>query len=389
MEDINFNKFINRRGTNSVKWDEEKEEGIIPLWVADMDFPAAPAIRKAVEERAKHGVFGYAMVGDSYYEAIINWFKRRHNWEIERNSIIYTTGVIPAISATIKALAMPGENVLIQTPVYNCFYSCIRNQGMQILENPLRRKGNTYVIDWQDFEAKCADEKTTLFLLCNPHNPVGRVWTNDELALMNAICMRHNVKVISDEIHCELIMPGYTFSPFAAVSSDCLKNSVICNSPTKNFNIAGLQIANIICDNKEWRRRIDRIINIFEVCDVNPFGPIALEAAYNESEEWLNQLIPYIAGNYALLKETFKKQLPNYGVMKLEGTYLVWVDIRKSGLNADELAEKLLRDGKVQVNSGMMYGKTAGEDYIRINIACPRAILQEGLNRIVKVLTHL
>ena len=389
MEDINFDKFVNRRGTNSVKWDEEKEEGIIPLWVADMDFPAAPAIRKAVEERAKHGIFGYAMVGNSYYEAIINWFKRRHNWEIERNSIIYTTGVIPAISATIKALAMPGENVLIQTPVYNCFYSCIRNQGMQILENPLRRKGNTYVIDWQDFEAKCADEKTTLFLLCNPHNPVGRVWTNDELALMNAICMRHNVKVISDEIHCELIMPGYTFSPFAAVSSDCLKNSVICNSPTKNFNIAGLQIANIICDNKEWRRRIDRIINIFEVCDVNPFGPTALEAAYNESEEWLNQLIPYIAGNYALLKETFKKQLPNYGVMKLEGTYLVWVDIRKSGLNADELAEKLLRDGKVQVNSGMMYGKTAGEDYIRINIACPRAILQEGLNRIVKVLTHL
>ena len=215
------------------------------------------------------------------------------------------------------------------------------------------------------------------------------MWTKDELAQMNDICMRHNVKVISDEIHCELIMPGYTFTPFATVNSDCLANSVVCNSPTKNFNIAGLQIANIVCSNKEWRRRIDRVINIFEVCDVNPFGPIALEAAYNESEEWLNKLLLYIADNYALLTDTFKEHLPDYEVLKLEGTYLVWVDIRKSGLKSDVLAEKLLHDGKVQVNSGMMYGKTAGENYIRINIACTRATLQEGLNRIIKVLSHL
>ena len=206
---------------------------------------------------------------------------------------------------------------------------------------------------------------------------------------MNDICMRHNVKVISDEIHCELIMPGYTFTPFATVNSDCLANSVVCNSPTKNFNIAGLQIANIVCSNEEWRRRIDRVINIFEVCDVNPFGPIALEAAYNESEEWLNKLLLYIADNYALLTDTFKEHLPEYEVLKLEGTYLVWVDIRKSGLKSDVLAEKLLHDGKVQVNSGMMYGKTAGENYIRINIACTRATLQEGLKRIIKVLSHL
>ncbi len=386
MGKYNFDELVNRRGTNSVKWDEEKEDGIIPLWVADMDFLAAPAIRRAVEERAKHGVFGYAIVGDSYYAAITNWFKRRHNWAIERDWIIYTTGVIPAISATIHALAMPGEKVLIQTPVYNCFYSCIRNQGLRVLESPLKREGNTYVVDWDDFEAKCADKKTTLFLLCNPHNPAGRVWTKDELARMNEICMRHDVKVISDEIHCELIMPGYVFTPFATVNADCQRNSVVFNSPTKNFNIAGLQIANIICADKEWYRRIDRAINIFEVCDVNPFGPLALEAAYNESEDWIDELMPYIADNYALLKDTFAKEVPSYEVLKLEGTYLAWVDIRKSGLTANALTEKLLREGKVQVNSGVIYSKNDGEGYIRINLACPRATLQEGLKRIVDVL---
>ena len=386
MGKYNFDEFVNRRGTNSVKWDEEKEDGIIPLWVADMDFLAAPAIRRAVEERAKHGVFGYAIVGDSYYAAITNWFKRRHNWAIERDWIIYTTGVIPAISATIHALAMPGEKVLIQTPVYNCFYSCIRNQGLRVLESPLKREGNTYVVDWDDFEAKCADKKTTLFLLCNPHNPAGRVWTKDELARMNEICMRHDVKVISDEIHCELIMPGYVFTPFATVNADCQRNSVVFNSPTKNFNIAGLQIANIICADKEWYRRIDRAINIFEVCDVNPFGPLALEAAYNESEDWIDELMPYIADNYALLKDTFAKEVPSYEVLKLEGTYLAWVDIRKSGLTANALTEKLLREGKVQVNSGVIYSKNDGEGYIRINLACPRATLQEGLKRVVDVL---
>ena len=386
MGKYNFDEFVNRRGTNSVKWDEEKEDGIIPLWVADMDFLAAPAIRRAVEERAKHGVFGYAIVGDSYYAAITNWFKRRHNWAIERDWIIYTTGVIPAISATIHALAMPGEKVLIQTPVYNCFYSCIRNQGLRVLESPLKREGNTYVVDWDDFEAKCADKKTRLFLLCNPHNPAGRVWSKDELARMNEICMRHDVKVISDEIHCELIMPGYVFTPFATVNADCHRNSVVFNSPTKNFNIAGLQIANIICADKEWYRRIDRAINIFEVCDVNPFGPLALEAAYNESEDWIDELMPYIADNYALLKDTFTKEVPNYEVLKLEGTYLAWVDIRKSGLTANALTEKLLREGKVQVNSGIIYSKNDGEGYIRINLACPRATLQEGLKRIVNVL---
>lgn len=270
MENYNFDEIVNRRGTNCVKWDVENEDGIIPMWVADMDFPAAPAIRKAVEARAKHGVYGYTIVPDSYYRAITSWFKRRHGWTIDKEWIIYTTGVIPAISAAIKALTMPGEQVLIQTPVYNCFFSSIKNQGCQILENPLKRNGNSYVVDWDDFERKCADEKTTVFLLCNPHNPSGRVWTEAELARMNEICLRHRVAVVSDEIHCELVMPGNKFTPFAAVNEDCKTNGVTLNSPTKNFNIAGLQIANIVCANPVWRRRIGRAINIFEVCDVNP-----------------------------------------------------------------------------------------------------------------------
>lgn len=386
MENYNFDEIVNRRGTNCVKWDVENEDGIIPMWVADMDFPAAPAIRKAVEARAKHGVYGYTIVPDSYYRAITSWFKRRHGWTIDKEWIIYTTGVIPAISAAIKALTMPGEQVLIQTPVYNCFFSSIKNQGCQILENPLKRNGNSYVVDWDDFERKCADEKTTVFLLCNPHNPSGRVWTEAELARMNEICLRHRVAVVSDEIHCELVMPGNKFTPFAAVNEDCKNNGVTLNSPTKNFNIAGLQIANIVCANPVWRRRIDRAINIFEVCDVNPFGPVALEAAYNDSENWMDELNEYLFANYQLLCDTFAKELPQYEVMRLEGTYLVWVDVRPSGLSSDEVTEKLLKEGKVQVNSGTMYGQTTGEGYVRINIACPRATLIEGLKRMVDVL---
>ncbi len=386
MENYNFDEIVNRRGTNCVKWDVENEDGIIPMWVADMDFPAAPAIRKAVEARAKHGVYGYTIVPDSYYRAITSWFKRRHGWTIDKEWIIYTTGVIPAISAAIKALTMPGEQVLIQTPVYNCFFSSIKNQGCQILENPLKRNGNSYVVDWDDFERKCADEKTTVFLLCNPHNPSGRVWTKAELARMNEICLRHRVAVVSDEIHCELVMPGNKFTPFAAVNEDCKNNGVTLNSPTKNFNIAGLQIANIVCANPVWRRRIDRAINIFEVCDVNPFGPVALETAYNDSENWMDELNEYLFANYQLLCDTFAKELPQYEVMRLEGTYLVWVDVRPSGLTSDEVTEKLLKEGKVQVNSGTMYGQTTGEGYVRINIACPRATLIEGLKRMVDVL---
>ena len=381
-----FDKIIPRRGTNSVKWDVAKEDGVIPMWVADMDFQAAPCIRQALKERMDHGVSGYTLVPNSYYESIISWFDRRHQWHIERDWIIYTSGVVPAISAIIKALTEPGDKVLVQTPVYNCFFSSIRNNGCTTAENALVRKGNSYEIDFDDFEKQAADEKTKVFLLCNPHNPAGRVWTPDELNRMNDICLKHGVKVIADEIHCELVMPGYKFTPFAAVSKACQDNCITTNSPTKSFNIAGLQIANIITNNDTIKRKIDRAININEVCDVNPFGVIALQAAYNEGESWIDQLNLYLWENYKVLKDFFQEHLPKLKVLKLEGTYLVWIDISATGLKADELTNELLQHGKVMVNSGTMYGKTTGADYLRLNIAMPRSLMLEALQRIAQVL---
>lgn len=385
MSKFDFDKSIDRRHSGSYKWDAV-EEGTLPLWVADMDFEVAPAIGKAVSERVKHGIFGYTLVDDSYYEAIVSWFSRRHQWDIKREWIIYTTGVVPAVSCAVKALTLPGEKVLLQTPVYNCFFSSIRNQGCEVAESRLVRKGDTYLVDWEDFEAKCADEKTTVFLLCNPHNPVGRVWTREELARMGEICAKHHVRVVSDEIHCELVMPGYTFTPFAAVNELNSDNSVTLNSPSKSFNIAGLQIANIICKDGELRRRIDRVVNIYEVCDVNPFGPVGLKAAYNESEDWLDELIQYIHGNYNCLKTYLAEHLPRATVIKLEGTYLAWVDISALGFSGDEAVRRLLKDGKVFVCNGTQYGSEAGEGYVRVNLACTRATLQEGLRRIVAAL---
>lgn len=386
-----FDELIERRGTGCVKWDERPEavdstDGIIPLWVADMDFKAAPAIMDAVMKRAAHGVFGYTVVEEDYYLAVISWFQRRHHWRIHREEILYTTGVVPAMSVAIKALTMPGEKVLILSPDYNCFFSSVRNNGCEVLETALKRVGDTFEVDWDDFEAKCADEKTTVFLLCNPHNPCGRVWTADELSRMNEICMKYGVKVVSDEIHCELMMPGHTFQPFAAVSEDCRRNSVILNSPSKSFNIAGLQVANIICSQSEWRRRIDRAININEVCDVNPFGPVALIAAYNESEDWIDELNLYLWENYRFLCDFIDKNIPQWKVCRLEGTYLPWIDISAMGVTSKALCDRLVKEAKVWINPGSMYGLGSGEGYIRVNIACPRSRLQEALQRIKQVL---
>ena len=382
MKQFDFDEIVVRRGTNSYKWDLPKGEDIIPMWVADMDFKTAPCIIDALKRRVEHGIFGYTFVPDSYYDAIINWFKRRHQWHIEREDILYTSGVVPAIACTLKATTMPGEKVLVQTPVYNCFFSAIKNSGCEVSENPLRREGDSYVIDFDDFERRCSDEKTTVFLLCNPHNPAGRVWRKDELRRMNDICLKHHVKVIADEIHCELVMPGHTFQPFAAVDEACRDNCVVLNSPSKAFNIAGLQIANIVCHDAEWRRRINRAININEVCDINPFGVIALQAAYNDGGEWLDALNQYIHENYLALKDFFRERLPRLEVCRLEGTYLEWINLSRIPITADEAARRLLGNAKVMLNSGTMYGREAGNSYLRINLACPRSTLMEGLKRI-------
>ena len=392
----NFDELVERRGTGCVKWDETKGEElssppleglgeVIPLWVADMDFKAAPAIQEAVRRRTEHGVFGYTVVGDDYYDAVISWFARRHNWIIRREEILYTTGVVPAVSAALKALTLPGERVVTLTPAYNCFFSSIRNTGCELAECRLRwNRNERFEIPWEELEALCRDERTTVFLLCNPHNPTGRVWTKEELERMNDICMKHGVKVVSDEIHCELVMPGHRFQPFAAVSEACRQNSVILNSPSKSFNTAGLQIANIVCAQPEWRRRIDRAVNINEVCDVNPFGPVALIAAYNESEEWIDALNQYLWDNYRALCDFVAEHLPQWRVRPLEGTYLVWIDITATDLTAQQYADRLMDKARVWVNPGTMYGPQSGEGYIRLNIACPRSRLMEALERIAR-----
>ena len=374
----NFDEIVQRRGTNSYKWDSADDADVLPMWVADMDFRTAPAIIEALQQRVAHGIFGYTRVPDAYYEAVINWFGRRHNWKIQKDWMIYTSGVVPAISAVIKALTQPGDKVLVQNPVYNCFFSSIRNNGCEIVSNPLVYKENTYVIDYEDLERKVADEKVKILLLCNPHNPAGRVWSKEELTRIGEICIRHGVWVVSDEIHCELVYTGYTYTPFASISEEFLHHSVTCISPSKSFNIAGLQIANIVSADEEVRRQIDKAININEVCDVNPFGVIATIAAYNEGEEWLLQLLDYLKGNYECMKTFCEVSLPNFPITRLEGTYLVWMDCRSLPYPSEELEEKLVKEEKLWLNAGTMYG-AEGEGFMRWNIACPRAVLLKGL----------
>lgn len=380
-----FDKPVDRRGSGSYKWDEMDEKDLIPLWVADMDFQTAPAIINALRRRVEHGVFGYTLVAESYYESVISWFRRRHKWAIEREWIQYTSGVVPALSVIVKAFTEPGDEVILQTPVYNCFFSSVRNNGCRIVENRLlRNSDNRYTMDFDDLAEKARSPRAKLLILCNPHNPAGRVWTTEELVRVYNICKENGVIVVSDEIHNELTY-GQRYTAYGTVDEG-LTNAIICTSPSKSFNTAGLQIANIICSNPEWRQKIDRAININEVCDVNPFGVVALQAAYNESEEWLDALTDYLWQNYQMLLDFFRSELPHLKVTPLEGTYLVWVDIRATGMTADEVTEKLLREARVQVNSGTMYGSEAGEGFIRINIACPRARLTEALHRIAKLL---
>ena len=375
-----FDKITQRRGTNSYKWDSTDDKEVLPMWVADMDFPTAPCIINALEKRVEHGIFGYTRVPEEYYDAVISWFSRRHQWQIERDWFIYTSGVVPALSAVIKALANEGDNVLTLTPVYNCFFSSIRNNGCKLSSCALKYENNTFSIDFDDLERRAADPKTPLLLLCNPHNPSGRVWTREELQRIGDICIKHNVIVVSDEIHCEIVHPGYKYIPFASISEEFQKHSVTCISPSKAFNIAGLQIANIIVENDEWRQRIDKAININEVCDVNPFGVIATIAAYNEGEEWLNQLLQYIHDNYLFFKDYCEEHLPQLPVAPLEGTYLAWMDCRSLGIPSEELEEELMKEAKLWLNAGSMYGKE-GEGFMRWNLACPRQLVKEGLER--------
>lgn len=388
MKHYDFDKIVPRRGSRSYKWDSAAADDVLPLWVADMDFRTAPPVIKALERRVRHGIYGYTKVPKEYYNATLEWFRRRHHWQMEREWILYTTGVVPALSALIKALTNPGDRVLVQTPVYNCFFSSIRNNGCELVTSELVCENGIYRMDYADMERKMQDPKLKVMLLCNPHNPVGRVWTREELTRMGEICLRNGVFVIADEIHCELVHPGHTYTPFASIDGEFLNRSATCLSPTKAFNLAGLQIANIIIADSEIRRRTDRAININEVCDVNPFGVEGLIAAYNEGEAWLDELNDYLYGNYLYMQDFCRKHLPDFPITPMEGTYLAWMDCRALGIPSETLEKELLAQARLWLNAGTMYG-ACGEGFIRWNLACPRSVLDEGLKRFYRFTENL
>ena len=379
-----FDHCPDRRKTESVKWD--LYPGTLPMWVADMDFVVAPEIREALQKRLDHGVFGYELVPDDYFEIMGRWFASRHGWEgIGRENIVPTTGVIAAYSAAIKAMTVPGDKVMVMTPCYNAFFPAIRNNKCVQLDCPLRFNGKQYIVDWDLFE-QCAGEARVL-LLCNPHNPVGRVWTREELLLMAEICRRKGVFVISDEIHCELTYPGHDYTPWATLPDDYVKNSVSCISPTKAFNIAGIQIANIFAADPEILGKMDRAINENECCDVNVFGVTALKAAYGKGGLWLDELRNYLYHNARTVCCFLEDELPGIVVPPLEGTYLMWPDCRwalRQGEPLEGFSERLgnfLREKHgLTLSIGTIYG-AAGEGFERLNIACPRTRLLDGLER--------
>lgn len=383
---FNFDEIVDRRGTHSVKWDHCPSDEVIPMWIADMDFKAAPCIMDALRKRLEHGVFGYANVPEEFYTSIINWFERRHNWIIDRKWIEYTTGVVPAISAVLKAVTKPGEKVVVLTPIYNCFFTCIECNQCQPVEIPLTYCSDySYSIDYVALNNALACDNTHTLLFCNPHNPAGRVWRKEELVKVNELCLKHGVQIISDEIHCEMMMPGVHYTPFASISKEAQDNCITCGSPSKSFNIAGLQAAFITSSNPDVKAKINHALIENQVCAINPFGLEAFMAAYNYGESWIEQFNEYIAGNFNLMKEMIEKELPAFHITPIEGSYLAWIDVTPTGMTSADVTKKILDDGKVLVNDGAMYGK-AGEGFIRVNLATQRSVVEEATRRIIKAM---
>lgn len=380
----NFDEIINRKNTNSVKWDSQKENDVLPMWIADMDFKVADPIIKALEKRVLHGVFGYAHIPDAYYEAEVKWWEKRHDFKIKKEWIEVTTGVIPSLSAVVQAFTEAGDKVLIQSPVYNYFNTSIANNKCDIVINELKYNNGHYEIDFDDFEKKASDTKVKIFILCNPHNPIGIAWSKQELEQLGQICLKHNVLVLVDEIHRDLVYKGNKHTPFASINEKFLMNSITCTAPSKTFNLAGLKASNIIVANDEYRKKVDRSLNINETIEPNIFGIEGLIAAYNKGEEWLNQLLEYLEGNLEFLISFINKKIPKLKVVKPEATYLVWIDCKSLGISSKEFSEKLLLEGKLRISDGSVYGKN-GEGFIRINIACSRALLEQGLEKLKKV----
>jgi cystathionine beta-lyase len=395
-----FDEELDRRGTNSLKWEFVQSEAdlerwertdrflgkdrVLPMWVADMDFRCPEPVIQAVIARAQQGVYGYTMPGSDFYDAVVNWMRQRHGWEIDPDWICLTSGVVTALNMLVRAFTSAGDRVLIQPPVYYPFFSAIQNNGAEVLSSGLIYAGGRYQMDFADLEAKAKDPRVKMAILCSPHNPVGRVWSKEELTRFGEICLKNNVLVVSDEIHGDLIFRGNVFTPFAKISRDFAEHSITCTAPSKTFNLAGLKTSAIIIPDEGLRTAFHNVLrNSGLALAGSTFGVVAFKAAYEQGEPWLEQTLDYLQGNLEYLETYIGQRIPEIEVVRPEGTYLVWLDCRKLGLDKAELKRLMREQARVYLDEGDIFGPE-GEGFERINIACPRSILAEALDRIRK-----
>ena len=391
----NFDKIIDRKNSFSLKWSKEAlkkffgsdDDDLLPLWVADMDFECPKPVIDAIKKEAEGGVYGYNWhITPTYLDAVISWMNRRHQWKVDPKWIVYSPGIVPAINMIIQTFSNVGDKIIVQPPVYYPFFDAVTQNGRMLSLNQLRYENQTYSIDFEDFEMKAKDPLTKMFILCSPHNPVGRVWKKEELKKLGDICLENDILVVSDEIHHDLILPGNKHTLFSTISEEFEKNTILCTAPSKTFNLAGLQISNIIIPDSKLRESfIQTISNKNGISIPNSFAIVALIAAYNNGEEWLEQVLNYINRNFQYLKEFVNEELPNVKYIEPEGTYLAWLDFSPTGINDEELKNRILNMAKVVLDDGPMFG-SGGEGFQRVNVACPKVILENCMKRIKKVI---
>ncbi len=381
----NFDQPVNRRGTWALKWDVPENE--LPMWVADMDFETAPEVKEAVRKRAEHGAFGYTIVPDEWYQAIQGWWQERYHFQMKKEWLIFCTGVVPAISSIVRKMTTVAEKIVLLTPVYNIFFNSVVNNGRYVTECPLRYENGTYVIDFEDLEKKLSDPQTTMLIFCNPHNPVGKIWSRETMKKVGELCAKYHVLVVSDEIHCDLTEPGSSYIPFASVSETCRENSITCIAPTKSFNLAGLQTAAVAVPNDNLRHKVWRGLNTDEAAEPNAFAMTAAIAAWTQGGAWLDELRDYLFQNRREAGEYLQKQIPEVRLVSADATYLLWIDCRSITENAEELAEYIRQETGLYLCAGAEYGK-AGEGFLRMNIACTRETMKEGLRRLKAGITQ-
>lgn len=382
---VDFDTVPNRRGTNCFKYDFAREMGmpedVLPLWVADMDFPTAPAVLERLHALTEHGIFGYTGVKDAYFSAVHNWYAQRFGWETQRSWLVTTPGVVFAIAIAIRAFTQKGDAILIQQPVYYPFANKVTENDRQLVVNPLVLKNGRYEMDFADMERKIVDYHVKMLLLCSPHNPVGRVWTKEELLRVGEICQKHGVLVVSDEIHADFTYAGHTHRVFASVKSEFADFTITCTAPSKTFNLAGLQNSNIFIPNRQLRHAYKKELSACGCGGTNCMGMAACQAAYEAGADWLEQLKQYLAGNLAYIRQFLREKLPDIALIEPEGTYLVWLDLRKLGLTEQQQRQLIVQDAKLWLDTGTLFGQ-GGEGFERINIACPRTTIEQAMQRL-------